>query len=66
MKKYAEAVRQLLESELCCPKCHAMNRPGALIVRFEQDGTATCNQCGANFPPTDEYGSAQLPSQGRG
>lgn len=48
-----KARRNLEEAELECPKCCASNRPGAFHVRFEQNGTATCNQCGTNFTPKE-------------
>jgi len=53
MSKFTEALRQLLEDELHCPKCPAMNRPGALLIHLEPDGTATCGQCGKNFSPPE-------------
>lgn len=48
-----KALRNLQEADLECPKCFAMNRPGAFLVRFEQNGTATCSVCGSNFTPKE-------------
>lgn len=50
--QFSEAVRQMREAELRCPKCPAMNRPGALIIRLDQDGAADCGACGTHFTPS--------------
>jgi len=48
---FRDAVRQLLDSELRCPKCGAMNLPPPArpTLEREQDGSLTCAQCGTNF-----------------
>jgi RNase P subunit RPR2 len=41
------AVRQLRESELECPKCHAWNVPGRKpTVVLDANHRVTCDQCG--------------------
>lgn len=53
MSNAQDARRNLQEADLECPRCDAKNRPGAFLIRFEQNGTATCGQCGTNFTPRE-------------
>lgn len=49
--KYTAAVRELLEAELECPHCHAVNTPGrgGKHIHIEDNGLAVCTVCGCDF-----------------
>lgn len=53
MSNAKDAIRNLQEGDLECPKCFARNAPGKFHVRFEQNGTASCSVCGTNFTPPE-------------
>ncbi len=42
MSEFLDALRQ----DLICPKCHAMNRPGAYVIELDVRGVANCGVCG--------------------
>lgn len=47
--------RQALEASLRCPKCPAMNRPGATVIELSDDRkTACCSVC-AKAGPVDQF-----------
>jgi transcription elongation factor Elf1 len=43
---YATAVRELLERELYCRGCGAMNCPTVRTIRVDVNGVACCGNCG--------------------
>lgn len=50
---FTDAVQRMEEASLQCVKCFALNRPGVFLIRFEQNGTASCSVCGTNFTPPE-------------
>lgn len=55
LSNYGEALRQLLELDLSCPKCGERNIPHAQpTLEREQDGSYTCRTCARNFRPEEK------------
>lgn len=65
--KYTAAVRELLESDLECPHCHAFNTPGrgGKHIHIEQGDLAVCGVCGNDFPLENLHGDVVVPSKGQ-
>lgn len=52
VSNWAAATKEFVERDLECPKCHAMNRPGARVIAFDIiDGMAVCDACTYAFRP---------------
>lgn len=51
MSAFRAAVRTLLESSLRCPKCPAVNRPGATYIEMDDaSDRAYCTVCARSGP----------------
>lgn len=51
MSNWHEARRELWEVDLQCPRCGAMNRPGATLIPLDATGLAVCMVCANAWTP---------------
>ena len=56
MGEFDRAVRQLLDSELRCPACGAINLqpPASPTLERQQDGSVFCTSCSHSWKPQKE------------
>lgn len=52
---WSNATRVRIEVALCCPRCAAMNRPGAIVIELDADQRrALCAVC-AHYGLTNTF-----------